>query len=172
MRIVYAREALDAIAHPIVFLAGPTPRNQDVASWRPAAIDVLETAGFSGTVLIPEDRGGVFRGDYLDQVEWEWAGLAAADVIVFWGPRHADLPGFTTNVEFGLCARSGKVVLGAPADAEKVRYLQWVATKLRIPVCVTLLETINAALSLVEHRRRDADPAGTVVVSCSCRRAN
>jgi hypothetical protein len=62
------------LSPPSIFLAGPTPRSGDVTPWRPEALDLLLELGFSGTVLVPERRGGWHRGDYLDQVEWEFAG--------------------------------------------------------------------------------------------------
>src|SRR5262245_24094695 len=99
MNVVYADQPVE-FAPPSIFLAGPTPRTADVLSWRPEALDLLRALAFSGTVLVPERRGGWHRGDYLDQVEWEFAGLEGCSVIAFWVPRDpATLPGFTTNVE-------------------------------------------------------------------------
>ncbi len=151
---VWAREPIPA--GPSVFLAGPTPRDDGVASWRPAAIDALEQAWTGAvplTVLTPESRGGRRATEYDDQVGWEAAGLDAADAILFWIPRDLrTLPGFTTNVEFGLYARSGRVALGVPPDCpnpERNRYLIWVAKRYGVPVCESLGETAKAALALV-----------------------
>lgn len=148
MRIIYARESLTGVTGPSLFLAGPTPRSNDVASWRPDALTWLEASGFEGTVLVPESRDGSHQIDYLDQVEWEWAGLEAASVIVFWVPRALpDMPAFTTNAEFGLYARSGRVVFGAPLGAVKVRYLQWCCGKLGIDQHDNLAATLTAAVA-------------------------
>lgn len=148
MEIVYAKEPIPADNQPGLFLAGPTPRSQTVESWRPQALDILGELGWTGRVFVPEDRDGTFHGSYLDQVEWEWNGLTAASTIMFWVPRNLDtLPGFTTNVEFGLWASSGKVVFGAPTEAPKVRYLQYVAERLNIPVADTLTETLRLAIA-------------------------
>lgn len=107
-----------------IFLAGPTPRNPSVASWRPEAIEILERLGYDGVVFVPESEGGV-QPSYDDQVEWERKMLDSADVIAFWIPREmGTMPGLTTNVEFGLYIRSGKVVLGAPPGALSITYLE------------------------------------------------
>jgi hypothetical protein len=130
MNVVYADQAID-VSPPSLFLAGPTPRSPAVVSWRPEALDLLRSFGFAGTVLVPERRGGWHRGDYLDQVEWEFAGLEGCSVVAFWVPRDpAALPGFTTNVEFGRYAGSGRCVYGRPDGAPHTRYLDWLYAKL------------------------------------------
>lgn len=106
LRIVWAREELPAPG-PSVFLAGPTPRlGGDVESWRPAAVEALAdrwTDPAPLTVFTPESRGGVRAEHYDHQVGWETRARAAASAILFWIPRDLrTLPGFTTNVEFGL----------------------------------------------------------------------
>lgn len=149
MHIVYANEEFPSVVTKSIFLAGPTPRDGSVASWRPEALQHLNEYGFDGHVFVPEPRNGTFEADYFEQVEWESQALSRADVIVFWVPRSASLPGFTTNVEFGMWASSGKVVLGCPDEAEKVRYLQYWADKLHIPVYNKLQYTLVNALSLI-----------------------
>lgn len=107
-----------------IFLAGPTPRDPSVASWRPEAIEILERLGYDGVVFVPESEDGA-QPSYDDQVEWERKMLDSADVIAFWIPREmGTLPGLTTNVEFGLYVRSGKVILGAPPGALSITYLE------------------------------------------------
>jgi hypothetical protein len=116
--LVYAREPIPA-SGPKVFLAGPTPRaSSGVESWRPSAIKEL-AASWTGmkplTVLTPESRGGKRAEHYDDQVGWETEARAIADAILFWIPRDLhSLPGFTTNVEFGLDVATGRAVLGCP----------------------------------------------------------
>lgn len=147
MKPIYARQALPDSWRSSIFLAGPTPRSAAVASWRPQALALLQQRGFTGVVFVPEDHGGVFRGSYLDQVEWERAALSASDVILFWVPRDLKtLPGFTTNVEFGTWVTSGRCVLGFPEDAPKCRYLGWLADREHVPRRATLADTIDAAL--------------------------
>jgi hypothetical protein len=150
--LVYAREPIPA--GPSVFLAGPTPRADSVASWRPDVIAEIERQ-WTGrlTILTPESRGGKRAKEYHDQVEWEATGLDQATAVLFWIPRDLDsLPGFTTNVEFGLHVRSGKVVLGAPPDCpnpERNRYLIWTARRYGAPVRQTIHETVETTLDLV-----------------------
>lgn len=154
LRIVWAREPIPA--GPSLFLAGPTPREDAVPSWRPDAIAevVAQWHGLGPlSVLTPESRGGVRAKEYHDQVEWEAAGLDSATAILFWIPRDvATLPGFTTNVEFGLHIRSGRAVLGAPPECpnpERNRYLIWTARRYGAPVCETIPATVATALDLV-----------------------
>jgi hypothetical protein len=107
-----------------IFLAGPTPRSPEVMSWRPLAIDLLQKAGFDGTVFVPERTDWSTMVNYDDQVEWEWAGLEEATVIAFWVPRELKtMPAYTTNVEFGLFVKSVQTVYGRPPNAPKTRYL-------------------------------------------------
>lgn len=157
VNVVWAREPIPA--GPSVFLAGPTPRAETVPSWRPGAIAAIDAAWTGAellAVLTPESRGGKRAAEYHDQVEWEAAGLDSASAILFWIPRDiAALPGFTTNVEFGLHVRSGKVVLGCPADCpnpERNRYLIWIAKRHGAPVCDTLAATVERALALVHAK--------------------
>ncbi|HKX28216.1 MAG TPA: nucleoside 2-deoxyribosyltransferase domain-containing protein [Blastocatellia bacterium] len=142
---------------PSIFLAGPTPRTAEVVSWRIAALQILRQCGFSGSVLIPERHDWVSSFDYLDQVEWEFACLEAATVIVFWIPRDLlSLPGFTTNVEFGRYVSSGRCVYGRPDSAPKNRYLDWLYHKLTGEhPCGTLDETLRTAVKLAQSSRYD-----------------
>lgn len=130
-----------------MFLAGPSPRDKETKTWRPDFIRELFDSGFKGTIINPENKEFNEEFNYDKQVEWENNGLNTADLIVFWVPRDLDtLPGFTTNIEFGLWAKSGKCVLGYPADAEKMRYLHWLAEKNKIPIyndIKSLIEYIN-----------------------------
>ena len=151
MQVIYARQSLADLTGPVLFLAGPTPRSAETPSWRPAALQELaETLNFTGTVLVPEDQSHTPYIDYDHQIEWEWEGLDAADAIVFWVPRElATMPAFTTNIEFGMYWNSGKVVLGFPPEAPKMRYLERLAGRGQIPVEATLSATLAAALAKV-----------------------
>ncbi|WP_432978913.1 nucleoside 2-deoxyribosyltransferase domain-containing protein [Dactylosporangium sp. CA-233914] len=127
-------------------------------SWRPDAIAVLDAAWTGAgplTILTPESRRGHRAAEYHDQIEWEATGLDAATAILFWIPRDVrTLPGFATNVEFGLHVRSGRVVLGCPGDCpnpERNRYLIWTARRYGVPVHDTLAETVAAALVLIHQ---------------------
>lgn len=152
MNIVFAGQLIDFMT-PSIFLAGPTPRSRDVASWRPEAIELLRGLRFDGTVLVPERRDGSVKFDYLDQVEWEYTGLEGCSVISFWIPRDTTtLPGFTTNVEFGRYVGSGRCVYGRPDGARHTRYLDWLYEKItgKSPE-VTLKATLKVAVAATER---------------------
>ena len=126
MRVFRPGDSLESLESTSVFLAGPTPRSESFASWRPAAIQLLEALDFTGDILAPEP----FVGSFDVQVEWEYRGLESCKVICFWVPRDLqDLPGFTTNVEFGRYVNSGRVLYGRPNGAPKTRYLDWLYSK-------------------------------------------
>lgn len=109
-----------------IFLAGPTPRGENAASWRTEACQILEQMGFDGVVYVPEYSTWKPKEDYVDQAMWERIALTDATVILFWVPRKLpDMAAFTTNVEFGYWLHSGKVVYGRPNDASKIKYLDW-----------------------------------------------
>ena len=147
LKVVYAKETHPTEVVKSIMLCGPTPRDKDTKSWRPEALEILDKLGYDGHVFVPESRDGKFSGDYVDQVEWETSALNQADSIVFWVPRNmSTLPGLTTNIEFGIWADTGKCVLGTPTSAEHVRYLQWMATKLKVPNYSTLEATLQEAV--------------------------
>ena len=109
-----------------IFLAGPTPRSEDIVSWRKEAIRILKENGFDGVVYVPEYKSMKPRSDYEDQVLWEREGLTNATAIVFWVPRKTPgMEGYTTNVEFGYYMHTNKIIYGRPNDAEKTKYLDW-----------------------------------------------
>jgi hypothetical protein len=153
----YAQEEIPATWDASVFLAGPTPRDAVVPSWRPAAVEALRARWHAGAgrlvVFVPEVPGGGFGGGWDAQVAWEDACLNACDVIAFWVPRDMrTLPGLTTNVEWGRWESSGKVVLGAPPDAPGMRYLFHYAHRYGVPTADSLEATMDAALRLVAVR--------------------
>jgi hypothetical protein len=109
-----------------IFLAGPTPRGKEVASWRIEAVKKLEELGFDGVVFVPEYSTWVPKENYINQANWEREALTEATIILFWIPRSLpDMPGFSTNVEFGYWMHSKKVIYGRPDGAPKTRYLDW-----------------------------------------------
>lgn len=111
-----------------LFLAGPTPRQSDVISWRPEALKIIENLGFDGVVYVPEYKNDN-NYNYLNQVEWEYTCLNQCSIVCFWIPRKLSiLPGFTTNIEFGRYV--DKSVYGRPDWAEKKGYLDWFYPKI------------------------------------------
>ncbi len=144
--VVRSGEELPLAWQAAVFLAGPSPRSPEVASWRPEMIDLLAarwTCDGPLVVFVPEP----FAEDWSAQVEWEERCLHLADVVLFWVPRDLEtLPGLTTNVEWGMWHDSGRAVLGAPPDAPSNRYLFHYARKHGVPTASTPAETAEAAL--------------------------
>lgn len=124
--------------------------------WRQDALEYIRQSGFKAPVYVPEPRGfSSFESDagadatfdHDAQVRWERSALRLARVILFWIPRTVkDLPGFTTNIEFGEWSESGKCVLGWPAGAEKMAYIEHVAFEKGIPSYGTLEEVCKAAV--------------------------
>lgn len=169
LSLVYTQESIP-LSGPSVFLAGPTPRSRDVASWRPDAVAEIRrqwTGPGPLTVFLPEPRSGLWQHDYDDQFIWELAARAAATALLYWIPRDLrTLPGFTTNVEFGADATSGRAVLGAPPncpDARRNRYLIHLAHHHGVPVHEDLPTTVTTALHLTQphppaRHRNPTDP--------------
>jgi len=145
MKLVYAREPVTSS----IFLAGPTPRDAGVASWRPEAIKLLEKHEFDGTVFIPEDRSGEAKFNYDDQVYWEWLALETSSAILFWVPRNMEnMPAMTTNVEFGMYAMRGRCALGYPKDAPKMPYLRALAERFGVPIFNDLEKLVIEAINI------------------------
>lgn len=139
--VIYAREPLAPRAQPTVFLAGPTPRDHATASWRPGMIEAIHREHPDITIYSPESRDGRRAQSYDDQVGWEHRALTASTCILFYLWRDLTaLPGFTTNVEFGLWVTSKKVVVVDPDECTKPekmtrnRYLLWHARRCGAPV--------------------------------------
>ena len=158
MQVVYAGEEMPETITKSIFLAGPTPRNKDeVESWRPDALSILEDKGFDGVVFVPEGRDGKFKTSYDDQIDWEEKYLNIADCIVFWVPRDIEpdskgypkMAAFTTNVEFGTWQSSGKIVFGAPPKATKNGYLKFYAEKFNVPMSETLADCMDDAMEML-----------------------
>jgi hypothetical protein len=125
MKIIYSDQEITGFAKSI-FLAGPTPRSDDVPSWRDEAIEILRTFSFDGIVFVPERSNHKSSHHYYDQIAWEWKALDGCTLILFWVPRDMkNMPALTTNIEFGryTAIRPESVLYGRPDWAEHVRYL-------------------------------------------------
>lgn len=154
MHIVYAFEEAPQSYAKSLFLAGPTPRDEQTLSWRPEALRLLEKSGYDGVVFVPEARDKTWRSDYDGQIAWEDKHLHMADCILFWVPRELkSMPAFTTNDEWGTWKYSGKCVFGAPTNASKTNYQRHYAKKLGVPTAQTLQDTIALALTMLSDGR-------------------
>jgi hypothetical protein len=145
MKCVYAGQPFPEQFSSSLYLAGPTPRDSKVPSWRPDALRSLELLGYDGVVFIPESQTGQRSSDYNQQMDWELGAMRRSDVILFWIPAAPDtLPANTTRVEFGLQIHSGKVILGIPDGAYRTRYLERLASQYNVTVHGSLKATIQA----------------------------
>ncbi len=149
MKIQYSQTEIE-IEGKSVFLAGPTPRSEDVLGWRDGAIKAFKELNFNGTILIPELEGGWNQEfAYKTQIEWELEAMEKADIIMFWIPRELEtMPAFTTNIEFGywLAKEPSKIILGVPSYAVNCDYIKYLAKVNDIQVHTNKLETIKAVL--------------------------
>ena len=137
-----------------VFLAGPSHRDFSKKSWREDAIKIFEEVNLDVDVFIPEPRDGKSPAEwtYSRQVSWEVEHLKKATTIIFWIPRNLEtLPGFTTNIEFGEWLHSDKIVVGAPKDAEKNRYLRERCDRLKIPWMTSLEACVKMTLNEINR---------------------
>lgn len=117
----------------LVFLAGPTSRNQVLhCNWRAQAVSLLRHYGFKGWVFCPEPRGLEIAGDFTERSyihKWESDRLMNATQVAFWIPRKADeLLGLNTNLELGIFLGMAianqldgqKLSVGWPHEAERM----------------------------------------------------
>ncbi len=138
---IYALELYTADNSNTVFLAGPTPRDNNAISWRPDMIKQLRNFGFDGDIFIPEQKGDYLAYEYPNQIQWEYDFLKMAKIILFWIPRELNnMPAFTTNIEFGEYLHSGKIVLGFPDWASKMDYIEHRAKMHQIPIFKSMEE--------------------------------
>lgn len=159
MTPIYASQPFPHTFEKSLYLAGPTPRDPGVPSWRPRALKLLEAFAYNGVVFVPESQNGTRRRDYLQQMDWELEAMRRSDVLLFWVPATKDaMPAYTTRVEFGLELRSGKMVFGAPRKTYKTRYLRELAKKYNVASHHTLEETIEAAFTKLGRGAKRSGP--------------
>lgn len=151
MNILFNQEETLDISKNTIFLAGPTSRVDTTNSWRKEAFSILNKLGFDGNLIIPEPRNNKVEYkdfDKIKQITWERKYLSIANIIIFWIPRDTkDLPGFTTNIEFGEWCKSNKIILGYPDNAEKMDYINFLYNHYRCTVPEkSLFSTLKYAL--------------------------
>ncbi len=152
--VAYAQQELPQFCKRSIFLAGPTPRDADTPSWRPAAIEYLKKMNFKGWVFVPEmENGWTSDFEYGDQIDWEHNALQRASIILFWVPRELkNMPAFTTNIEWGywVAKNPNKLILGYPKKTPKMKYMEYYARKLSIPTTNKLEKAIDMAVDRLE----------------------
>jgi nucleoside 2-deoxyribosyltransferase len=147
-RILHIFDALPPAGERLVYLAGPVPRESAEPTWHDKAITECRKAGFEGTIAVPRLRAGT-SDDPNSQIAWEHTAMSRADALLFWVPRVLwDLPGLTTNLEWGVWHDSGKAVLGAPAGTPRMRYLHFYAQRAGAPQADSLAETARLAVQI------------------------
>jgi len=66
---------------------------------------------------------------------------------LFWIPRNLEsMPAFTSNIEFGEFLHSGKIILGYPETAHKMRYLKERCIMHDVQYFHTMEEVANCAI--------------------------
>lgn len=108
---------------------------------------------------MPEDRDNTksIEWTFSRQVSWETEHLEKATVVLFWIPRDLEeLPGFTTNIEFGEYMKSGKIVIGSPLDAPKMSYLKERCSRLDIPWNDNLAECASLVMLTINQLKGSA----------------
>lgn len=160
MQLVFSDHPVPSVITKSIFLAGPSPRSKNIVDWRHEALSCLSSSSikYDGTVFIPVPEQHFYDTDnnpstwtYDNQISWECECRHVADLIVFWVPRNIgdQMPGFTTNVEFGEDLHSGKIVYGHPENAEKCQYLDKRIKDLRLSVFSSLADTLRHAVSVL-----------------------
>ncbi|MGW7091215.1 nucleoside 2-deoxyribosyltransferase domain-containing protein [Streptomyces sp. NPDC054874] len=153
VHVVHVDEEAPASWAAAVYLCGPTPADPAEPSWRPEAVAALRaTWRGAGTlaVFLPEPAPGGSYPVYAAQIEWEENAMRRSDVILFWIPRDMErLPGLVSNIKWGAWCDSGRAVLGAPPEAERMAYLLHFAEALGVPVERLITGAAGAALRAV-----------------------
>jgi hypothetical protein len=167
INLVYYDSETPKYTYNSIFLAGPTlrPDQQHLHNWRIDAIEYLKKKGYKGIVYIPEYEGNGKKLEYNEIIEWEKDKLDKADAILFYIPRDLknNVLALTTNIEFGMYLKCGKIFVGAPKDADKTEYIQYKCKENKIDFFDNLNDEIDAILnyfnnySLEQSYRIDAE---------------
>ena len=147
-KIVHALEPVPEPPAKAIYLAGPVPRDPAEASWHDEAIEEIRRVGFRGYVIVPRLRPGN-SADSPGQTKWEYDSMTRADALLFWIPRVLwELPGLTSNLEWGVWHDSGKAVLGAPPNAPRMGYLRFYAELAGAPQASSLGDAAQWAVKM------------------------
>lgn len=144
MRIFRTGDTFPSTTTSSIFLLGPVDRDDPYTGWQEEALSLLKAKGYKGDVFVPIPEFPT-KLSFQEIVAWEQKARNRADIKLIWVPRTPDLPGFTTNVEFGEDYKNKNIVFGTPPGALSVRYLKKLAGQQNLPVYETLQETVDAA---------------------------
>jgi 8-oxo-dGTP pyrophosphatase MutT (NUDIX family) len=151
--VVHPGETPPADWDASVFLGCPGPQRDEDASWRSRAARLLADhwRGSGGRLVIfcPDSKA--------DRASWEQRSLALTDFVVLWMPgARAALPAFATGAGLDAWHDSGRLVLGAPADAPYADRLRHHADHHGLPIATSLTATVTAALAEIGTGARRA----------------
>lgn len=153
MEIVYTGED-KVLSSKSVFLAGPTPREESVSSWRGEVVSMFEDLGFDGQLYIPEFRNKHYYDEDtgINEMEWDQDALESCAVVMFWIPRGPDMLGLSTNVEFGYMLGKGNIVYGRPNDAIRCEFLDFLyKEKLGKDASCNIEDTVKEVIKFLEE---------------------
>lgn len=131
MDLVYYGDKSNRYFKKSIFLAGPTPRDKNVPSWRGDAIKIFNDLGFDGTLIIPEEPKKHYyeKENNFNEIKWDMEALLKADVVMMWLPREGDMLGLSSNVEFGYLLNKGNMIYGRPNTAFRCEFLDYLYKK-------------------------------------------
>jgi len=155
IQICYAQNNIPTLYTKSIFLAGPTLRtnlqDRQKNSWRIKALEYLKELNYDGVVFVPEDFNKEFDHNALtQQIEWEQKALAKADCILMYLERTENNMGLTSNIEFGMYSKSGKIVCGFTDQAIKNNYIKHEVERYQIPFANNLKELCKLAIEQVK----------------------
>lgn len=156
MNIVYTGEKIDE-NKKTCFLAGPTPRDKNIPSWRGEAIRMFCDFGYFDVLYVPELRSkSYYDADTgIDEMKWDQEMLEKADIVMFWIPRDDDMLGLSTNIEFGYLLDKGNIVYGRPNTAMRCEFLDFLyKEKLGKSYCETLEDTVKETINVLKKVRK------------------
>lgn len=162
MKIVYTQEPIPNEINKSIFLAGPSLRPEQNSpefekyKWRKKALEILELLEYDGVVFVPEWRDDIQPEKFIFEnvAIWERKCLNIADTILFHINRNNSdgVYGLTTASEIGQWMESGKCVLSTELTADNIRYHEWWAKELKMPLVHNLYEGI---VECIKHKTQD-----------------
>lgn len=147
-------------ARPKVFLAGSIEMGR-AGDWQQ---DVQEALADLDVVLLnprradwnPEWRPEADEPEFRRQVEWELDALERADLVLMYFAPGTQSP--ITLLEFGLYARSGKLLLAAPAGYFRKGNLDITAERYDVPRYESLPALIEAVRARIANAQAPLRP--------------